>query len=303
MHALIALVVAVSAVAAPATQPYADETLGYAVRLPATWAIAPGMLMAATSPLEGPQDRFQESIKVVAADLQPGMTLDGYVKNSLTAWKAIWTVRETRPVTVGGAPGVRLVIDQAMGQAKTRLLKTFVGHGGKVYVITCAAEPARFKAYEGAFDGALESFSFTAIKPPSGPQALTLPGGALQVPPGWTRAMPTMFTRTWGAQRVTLMATVDAGTLALHADAIRGLYQDGELGRIVSDTAVTIGDQAARRLVVVDGDAQDGDTRVRLIREHQGKVLELILRVDSVSPVSADLLREFEAIAATWRWD
>jgi hypothetical protein len=298
MQALIALVVAVAAVASSATRPYADETLGYAVRLPASWAIAPGMLMAATSPLEGPQDRYQETIKVVAADLQPGMTLDSYVKNSLSAWKAIWTVKETQPVTVGGAPGVRLVIDQTMGQARTRLLKTFVGHSGKVYVITCAAEPARFQAYRGAFDQAIESFRFTAVRPPGGPQALTLPGGSLQVPPSWKRAMPTMFTREWGTHRATLMATVEAGTLALHADAVRGLYQDGELGRITSDAATTIGDQPARRLVAVDG-----DTRVRLIREHQGKVLELILRVDTAGPLPADLLAEFEAIAATWRWE
>lgn len=298
MQALIALVVAVAAVASSATRPYADETLGYSVKLPANWAIAPGMLMAATSPLEGPQDRYQETIKVVATDMQPGMTLDGYVKNSLTAWKANWTVKETRPVTVGGAPGVRLVIDQTMGQAKTRLLKTFVGHGGKVYVITCAAEPSRFQVYRGAFDEAIASFSFTATRPPSGPQALTIPGGTLQVPPSWKRAMPTMFTREWGAQRATLMATVEAGTLALHADAVRRLYQDGELGRIVSDAAVTIGDAPAHRLV-----AMDGDTRVRLIQEHQGKVLELILRVDTTGPLPADLNAEFEAIAATWRWE
>ncbi|MNS30275.1 hypothetical protein D3C72_623010 [compost metagenome] len=298
MHALIALAVAVAAVASSATKPYADETLGYAVQLPASWAIAPGMLMAATSPLEGPQDRYQETIKVVATDMQPGMTLDGYVKNSLTAWKAIWTVKETGPVTVGGSPGVRLVIDQTMGQAKTRLLKTFVGHGGKIYVITCAAEPARYEAYRGAFDAAIASFSFTAIKPPTGLQALSLPGGTLQVPPSWKRAMPTMFTRAWGKHRATLMASVEAGTLALHADAIRRLYQDGKLGRITSDTAITIGDQPALRLV-----AEDGDTRVRLIREHQGKVLELILRVDTTGPLPADLIAEFEAIAASWRWE
>jgi hypothetical protein len=292
------------ALAAPdGQQPYADETLGYKLALPAGWAVAPGMIMAATSPLTGPTDKFQESIKVVAADLQAGVTLAAYVQNSLDAWKAIWKVRSREAVRVGGQPGVRLVIDQTLNQNKTRLVKTFVAHGGKVYVVTCASEPARFKQYQPHFDQAVASLAFSPVQAPTGPQALKVPGGSLAVPATWKRAMPTMFIRDVGDRRGTVMVSTESGTTALTVAAVRAIIQEADLGRIVSDGPATLGGLPAHRLVVVDGAGDQGDTRWRYFAERAGKVVEVIFRVDTAGSPPEALLAEFEAIAATWKWD
>jgi hypothetical protein len=291
------------AFAAPDAQPYADETLGYKLSLPAGWAVAPGMIMAATSPLTGPADKFQESIKVVAADLQAGVTLEAYLQNSLDAWKAIWKVQSRETVQVGGQPGVRLVIDQTLNQNKTRLVKTFVTHGGKVYVVTCAAEPARFKQYQPLFDRALASLAFSPVSAPTGPQALKVPGGTLHVPATWKRAMPTMFIRDVADRRGTVMVSTESGTTALTVAAVRAIIQDADLGRIVSDGPATLGGLPAHRLVVVDGAGDQGDTRWRYFAEREGKVVEVIFRVDTADKPPEALMAEFEAIAASWKWD
>lgn len=289
--------------AGPALQPYADETLGYSLSLPAGWAVEPGMLMAATSPLTGPEDPFRESIKVVAADLQRGVTLETYLQNSLDAWKTIWKVQGRQALKVGGQPAVRLVIDQTLGTTKTRLLKTFVAHGGKIYVVTCAAEPSAFEQYLPQFVRAVESLAFSPIRPPAGLQVLQAPGGSLKVPASWKRVMPTMFIRDVGDRRATLMVSTQSGTATLAAAAVRAIHQDGELGRIVGDEPASLGGQDAHRLVIIDGADDDGDTRWRYFADRQGHVVEVIFRVDSAGAPPKALLAEFEAIAASWKWD
>lgn len=168
MRSLLAIALVASLatpVAAAPTRPYVDHNLGYRLEVPSSWKVTPGWIMAATSPLDGPGDTYQEAVKVVAADLQPGLTLEKYVDQSLGTWKNIWTSRERKRIALGGETAFRLVIDQHLGAIRTRVLKTFVAHQGKVFVITCSAEPGRFQAYLPRFSGITQSFRFVAKKP------------------------------------------------------------------------------------------------------------------------------------------
>ena len=165
--------------------------------------------------------------------------------------------------------------------------------------------PLRIRSFTSgfSFDQAVSSLAFTAIKAPTGPQALRVPVGSLKIPATWKRAMPTMFIRDVGDRRGTVMVSTESGTTALTVAAVRAIIQDAELGRIVSDGPATLGGQSAHRLVVVDGEGEDGDTRWRYFAERAGKVVEVIFRVDTAGPAPEALLAEFEAIAATWTWD
>ena len=59
---------------------------------------------------------------------------------------------------MGGARARRAVIDQTIGSAKTRLLKCFVLGEGKIFVITCASDPADFDQHLPVFEAALTTF-------------------------------------------------------------------------------------------------------------------------------------------------
>ena len=152
--------VAQAAVGDAAWRPYVDPEGAFMIEFPRGWTVAkdPFQILVATSPKESSADAFRETIKVVATTVAPGVTLDGYYRNSLQVYQSIWTVQSASMGMLGGAKARRAVIDQHIGVLRTRLLKCFVLGAGKVFVITCAGEPATFDVHLPVFEAALATF-------------------------------------------------------------------------------------------------------------------------------------------------
>lgn len=143
-----------------AWRPYEDVAERFTIEFPRGWKVArdPFRILVATSPEEHSADAFHETIKVVATDVAPGLSLDAYYQNSLDVYRSIWRVHGAASGAVGGAKARRAVIDQTIGHAKTRLLKCFVLGEGKIFVITCASDPAGFDQHVPVFEAALATF-------------------------------------------------------------------------------------------------------------------------------------------------
>jgi hypothetical protein len=261
------------------------------------------MIMAATSPAEGPKDTFRETVKVVAADLQAGVTLDRYVEGSCAAWKSIWKIRESSKTTLAGERARRLVIDQTIGPATSRLLKVFVAHAGKIYIVTCATEPAKFKAYAPRFDAVVASLAFVPVVADTAPRTLRIDEGELTYGMPYKPVMSGAISRSIGDHRATLLATAEPGTIALVVEAERTRHHGGKRGRVVADTVVTLAGRTAHKLVVVDGEGPDGDTTVSYYQEAGGRVATVAMRVDTAEALPAGLEAELEAMAASWKWN
>lgn len=144
----------------PAWRPYVDPEARFSIEFPRGWNVGldPFQILVATAPRETAADAFQETIKIVATDVAPGTTLDGYYRASLDIYRSIWKVHGAAEGAVAGARARRVVIDQAIGSQKTRLLKCFVLGQGRVFVITLASEPAAFDRQLPVFEAALATF-------------------------------------------------------------------------------------------------------------------------------------------------
>lgn len=173
----LAAVALLSASAPPAWQVYADERRHFAIEFPRDWAVVhnPFQILVATSPREDATDRYQENIRIVATDVPAGATLDTYYRNSLAIYRSVWHVRGVSDGQLAGVPARRVTLDQAIGAARSRILKVYALGHGQILVITCAAEPKKFELFLPVFEAALATLRFT---PPARPH----PRAATPVP-------------------------------------------------------------------------------------------------------------------------
>lgn len=140
-----------------AWRPFEDPEGRFAIEFPRGWTVDtdPFRILVATSPRESSTDSHLETIKVVATDVSPGISLDAYYRNSLDVYRSIWTVHATADGSVAGLRARRAIIDQTIGSRKSRLLKCFVLGHGHVFVITCASEPLAFERQLPIFEATL----------------------------------------------------------------------------------------------------------------------------------------------------
>ncbi len=144
----------------PAWRTYEDPDGRFAIEFPRGWTVGrdPFQILVATAPRESSDDPFQETIKIVATDVAPGITLDHYYRNSLEVYRSIWKVHGAADGSVAGVRARRVVIDQTIGRLKSRLLKCFVIGRGRVFVITLASEPLAFDRQLPVFEAVLSTF-------------------------------------------------------------------------------------------------------------------------------------------------
>lgn len=144
----------------PAWRPYQDPEGRFTIEFPRGWTVGldPFQILVATAPRESSDDTFSETIKIVANDVAPGVSLDAYYRNSLDVYRSIWKVHGAAEGSLAGARARRVVIDQTIGSLKSRLLKCFVLGHGRVFVITLASEPLAFDRQLPVFEAALATF-------------------------------------------------------------------------------------------------------------------------------------------------
>lgn len=311
-HAL-ALVLLLAAWSGPAaaSEPYRDARGRFAVAVPGGWAAGPDAAMPAItvleSPAEGPKDPFREHVKIVAAELSPGLTLDGYVENSKAAYQAIWKVHADTPTTVAGVPARRLVLDQTLGPAKTRLLKVFLVAGEQIFVITGAAEPQAFTRTLPAFEAVVASFvPGTPAPPPSGTTVSHAPRFAFTHLAAYQIAYrdaagAMLLARKVPGGKATLRVTLDAGQASERYAAVRAEYEDGSMGAIVGESHPLVAGAKAHRLDVSYREDGEEDYEAVVVAAHGGLVVTIRYSYPQAKP-PAEALAEFEAVLASWRW-
>jgi hypothetical protein len=120
----------------------------YSVEIPPGWSRGQGIMniWEFKEPKKGSEGAFQKNIKIVAAQMASGMTLDSYIESSVLAWKDIWKVLKKEDVTVSGSKAKLLTIDQTVPGQKTRIAKYFIEKGGFIYIISCSADEKDFEA-------------------------------------------------------------------------------------------------------------------------------------------------------------
>lgn len=300
------LLVAFLIAASPAMRQFSPEGAPFSLEVPADWEIEGGLVTAIVSPLEGPKDTFRENFKISVSPFAPGMTLDQYVKNSLTIYAKIWTVKEQRETTLGGVPATYVLLDQKIGPVTTRVAKYFLAHEGQAMVLSGAAEPKAFERYAPTFARMAQSFQLKSVAPLTAGTAVRGQGFTLVPGSGWklfgTQGGEMLVLKRDGADGASLIAAARAGDLASMAQALRNIHADRELGTITQDVPFQVGGLAGRKFVIVSEEDGEGDTTVRYMVEKAGRVAELRFKVDLVKP-PASLLSEFEAIAHSLRWD
>jgi len=120
----------------------------YSIEIPAGWSRGQGIMniWEFKEPKKGRESTFQKNIKIVAAQMADGITLDSYIESSVLAWKDIWKVLKKEDVTVSGSKAKLLTIDQTVPGMKTRIAKYFIEKNGYIYIISCSAEEKDFEA-------------------------------------------------------------------------------------------------------------------------------------------------------------
>jgi hypothetical protein len=188
--ACAALLAMPAAAADRAWRPYDDPEGRFAVEFPRGWDVGldPFRILVATAAPESSGDRFQETIKIVATDVAPGISVDAYYRSSLEVYKSLWKVHGAAAGRVAGARARRVIVDQTIGRRKTRLLKCFVLGQGRVFVITCASEPKAFARHMPIFEATLATFRILpppgTVRPePTGPPPVPTPPPVPPAPP------------------------------------------------------------------------------------------------------------------------
>jgi len=135
----------------------------YSIEIPAGWSRSQGIMniWEFKEPKKGSEGTFQKNIKIVAARMASGMTLDSYIDSSVLAWKDIWKVLKKEDVIVSGNKAKLLTIDQTVPGLKTRIAKYFVEKDGFIYIISCSAEEKDFEATLPLFRKTVGTFTIS----------------------------------------------------------------------------------------------------------------------------------------------
>ncbi|MDB5101125.1 MAG: hypothetical protein JWM80_5546 [Cyanobacteria bacterium RYN_339] len=266
---------------------FTDDWAAYTLELPTGWTVVPGKL---TDEAKAPSHvtlgvgTLVSSLEAFIAERDPG-----------------WTLHARTPLA--GSPGEKLVVEQDVRGRQVRLVLAFIPHGPNVLTLRGRDE--------AAFERAFAALRLLPVPPAEGPGTLVSPDGAFDYPAGWTRdgrfslrgmrgdpASPVSS----GHRHAMVMISVADGDIARDLEGLKAFLKESPAhGRVVSAGDGLLGSAPAHRVVTTA--FGDDTTVIRLIAGHQGRVLELSLRVDAAPErVPAELAAELEAMAASWRW-
>lgn len=147
--------------AAPEKNTYASTSDGFSLVLPSGWAPRKEPITALTAaPTSSREIDSLLNVKVVVRPKPDGITLETLVKSATAQWSLIWKILSSADTTIDGAPGKLLTIKQSLGPRVTMVLKAFVLHKDKYFIITFSAPQDQFEKSKPAFEQALTSFRF-----------------------------------------------------------------------------------------------------------------------------------------------
>lgn len=140
---------------------YTSQEDGFSIVLPSGWAPRKEPITALTAaPASNQQVDSLLNVKVVVRPKPDGLTLDSLVKSATAQWSLIWKVLSSADSKIDGVPGKLLTIKQSLGPRVTTVLKAFVMHKDKYFIITFSAPQDQFEKSKPAFEQALTSFRF-----------------------------------------------------------------------------------------------------------------------------------------------
>lgn len=165
--AWVLLVLAVHVRTAAAQQGSQESLVEYrapsfSLGIPGTWAVVADPIVAFSAAGPGAVTWSRPTVKVVAAALRPGMTLNRYVANSKSAYASLWTVREEATSRLDSAAAIRLVLDQSLGPMITRVLKYYLVRSGRIYVVSLSCGREDFARHLPLFERVAHSFRIVA---------------------------------------------------------------------------------------------------------------------------------------------
>ena len=142
---------------------YSDISTSFAIEFPTGWTVSDTVASTkafAVSPVEGPDDRYQENIGIVYETVRDGTTLDEYVDMS------IWHMRQSLDeLTVGERKTIKLAGREArsirfthssLGLELEGIGYMFVNRD-QAFVVVCNGTRESFSRYEDVFEKAAKS--------------------------------------------------------------------------------------------------------------------------------------------------
>lgn len=136
----------------------------FKLSVPPTWEMLRdiGMMRAiARSPLQGPEDQFQENVNVIVNSIPRGVTLEeygDYDRSQLLAMAQELEFSEEGAATIGGHAAIRRVYSQTINDRRLRFLQYSILKDTRVYTLTGTASVGDFEAYVDVFESIIQSF-------------------------------------------------------------------------------------------------------------------------------------------------
>jgi len=144
---------------------YESEANAFSINYPEEWEVSERESMPGTTvfvaPLQGEDDTFRENVTVVVQSLPAGTsTLDEFTELALSQGQEYipqFTVRESRPTTLGGSPAQEVVYTGLQGERELRWLQLWTLAGDQVYILTYTAEELGFTAFRSVVQQMIRS--------------------------------------------------------------------------------------------------------------------------------------------------
>jgi len=185
----------------PGASNYTSPDSGFSITFPDGWTVSEpgvsGILVQAMSSLENAQDKFGESINVVATALSGPQDLDPVAREYVGALPKQLNAQQVgiSSLKIGGRDARSIVFLASVGGMKLKDISYITCSGPKAYIITCSSEADKFEKYKPVFEKAIGTVKFaasnaetvaTAIDKATGRWHDRRNGFSIVIPEGWT---------------------------------------------------------------------------------------------------------------------
>lgn len=143
-------------------QLHADKEFDFSITLSSEWEIVqdavPVVKLSANSQIKTSNGMPEANIKVVAAELEKGISLEQYYENSILAYAAMWNVLNESTLEQRDPPNKKVELIQSVGPQRTKVMKLFLQSDKKIFVVSCSAGIETYEKYRQKFEDILQSF-------------------------------------------------------------------------------------------------------------------------------------------------
>lgn len=138
----------------------------FSINFPKEWNIQKdfmGTVVAATSPLTGPEDKIRENINIIVSDSQGTSDTKAYADASFEGSKPLLTdyqLFERGNTRHGDIHSEWAIFSHRLGEIQLKTMTHILLKNGKSYIITCSAAPESFDSYRPQFEEIVKTFKF-----------------------------------------------------------------------------------------------------------------------------------------------